>query len=57
MIDSFFHKVESIVGKVENPGNQHFLLYQRCFQIASFPGSSNSGLCSKELTLYHNPSL
>ena len=30
--------VENIVGKGENAGNQHFLLYPQCFQKASFLG-------------------
>ena len=29
--------VENIVGKGGNAGNQHFLLFQQCFQKASFP--------------------
>ena len=31
--------VENIVGKGENAGNQHFLLFLQCFQKVSFPGS------------------
>ena len=31
-------KAENIVGKGENAGLQHFLLSQKCFQKASFPG-------------------
>ena len=34
-----FQGVENIVGKGENAGYQHFLLYPQCFQKASFPGS------------------
>ena len=30
--------VENIVGKGENDGNQHFLLFQQCFQKLSFSG-------------------
>ena len=30
-----FGKVEKIVGKGENAGYQHFLLFQQCFQEAS----------------------
>ena len=30
--------IENIVGKGENAGYQHFLLFPRCFQKASFPG-------------------
>ena len=34
-----FRRVESIVGKRENVGYQHFLLFLLCFQKASFSGS------------------
>ena len=36
--------VENIVGKGENAGNQHFLLFPQCFQKASFPGSLKVGI-------------
>ena len=39
MIISVFDSVENIVGKGENAGNQHFLLFQRCFEKA-FPDPS-----------------
>ena len=29
-----FHRTENIVGKEENAGNQHFLLFPQCFQKA-----------------------
>ena len=29
-------KVESIVGKGENAGYQHFLLFQQCFEKVTF---------------------
>ena len=32
-------RVENIVGKGENAGYQHFLLFLQCFQKASFSGS------------------
>ena len=32
-------KVENIVGKGENAGYQHFLLFPQCFQKAFFTGS------------------
>ena len=32
-------RVESIVGKGENAGHQHFLLFQQCFQKPSVSGS------------------
>ena len=36
MVQFFF---DSIVGKGENCGYQHFLLFQQCFQKVSFPRS------------------
>ena len=40
MIISVFDRVENIVGKGENAGYQHFLLFPQCFGKASFPGTS-----------------
>ena len=37
MIISVFDRVENIVGKGENAGCQHFLLFPRCCEKASFP--------------------
>ena len=37
-------RVENIVGKRENAGYQHFLLFPQCFQKASFSGSSKVGI-------------
>ena len=37
--NSAFDTVENIVGKEENAGFQHFLLFPQCFQKASFSGS------------------
>ena len=34
-----FDRVENIVGKGENAGSQHFLLFQQCFQKACYTGS------------------
>ena len=34
MVQFFFDKVEGIVGKGENTGYQHFLLFPQCFQKA-----------------------
>ena len=31
-----FDRIENIVGKGENAGYQHFLLFPQCFQKASF---------------------
>ena len=39
MMFPVFDKVENIVGKGENAGYQHFLLFPQCFQKASPPGS------------------
>ena len=41
---SVFDRVENIVGKGENAGNQHFLLFPQCFQKASFLGSLEVGI-------------
>ena len=40
MIISVFDRVENIVGRGENAGNQHFLLFPQCFDEASFPDTS-----------------
>ena len=37
-------QVENIVGKGENAGYQHFLLFPQCFQKASFPGQLKVGI-------------
>ena len=36
-------RVENIVGKGENAGYQHFLLFPQCFQKASISGSLKVG--------------
>ena len=41
--------VESIAGKGENAGYQHFLLFPQCFQKPSVSGSLKLGLCGKEI--------
>ena len=46
-------RVENIVGKGENAGSQHFLLFPQCSQKASFSGRSKSELCGKELNKYY----
>ena len=44
MLISLFDKIEkNIVGKGENAGYQHFLLFPQCFQKASFLGSLKVG--------------
>ena len=36
-------RVENIVGKGENAGYQHFLLFPQCFQTGLYPGSFKAG--------------
>ena len=43
MMISVFDKVENIVAKGENAGNQHFLLFPQCFLKASFLKSLKVG--------------
>ena len=40
------------MGKAENTGYQHFLLFPQCFQKALHVSISQD-LCGKELTLFH----
>ena len=35
-----FHRIEKIVGKEENAGYQHFLLFPQCFHKAFFSSAS-----------------
>ena len=42
-------RVENIVGKGENAGYQHFLLFLQCFQKLLFQGRQKSGLFGKGL--------
>ena len=37
-------RVENIVGKGENAGYQHFLLFPQCFQKDSYTGSLKVGI-------------
>ena len=39
-----FDRVENIVGKEENAGNQHFLLFPQCFQKLSPLGTLKHGI-------------
>ena len=39
-----FDTTENIVGKGENAGNQHFLLFPQCFQKAFYSGSLEVGI-------------
>ena len=51
-----FYRVENIVGKGENAGNQHFPPFPQCFQRCFFfQGRSKSGLCGKELVSVNEP--
>ena len=43
-------RVENIVGKRENAGYQHFLLFPQCFQKVFLSGSFKIGLCGKKLS-------
>ena len=45
MMISVFHRVENIVGKGENAGNQHFLLFQSMFSKGFFLGVVRSRDC------------
>ena len=48
---TFFDRVKNIVGKGENAGYQHFLLFPKCFKKLSLSGLlKNSGLCDLELS-------
>ena len=40
MIISVFDRIENILGKGENAGNQHFLLFPQCSEKAFFSDSS-----------------
>ena len=42
-----FNRVEKIVGKRENAGYQHFLLFPQSFQKSSFPGLFKVGFVIK----------
>ena len=45
--------VENNLGKGENAGKQHFLLFPKCFQKTYFSGSLIVGIVLKKLTHYH----
>ena len=42
-------RLENIVGKEENAGYQHFLLFPKCFQKTSILGSLKVGIGGTEL--------
>ena len=43
-LKSVLERVENIVGKGENAGYQHFLLFPQCFQDATFSMSLTVGI-------------
>ena len=45
---------ENIMGKGENAGNQHFLLFPQCFQNASFSGSWKPGIVWERVKIQKN---
>ena len=47
VIEFVFVMEENIVGKGENAGYQHFLLFQESFQSLHFHGCLYKGLCGK----------
>ena len=44
MTISLFDRIENTVGKGENAGNQHFLLFPQCFPKPSSLGSLKVGI-------------
>ena len=48
-LKSILGRVENIVGKGENAGHQHFLLFPQCFQRASSSGSLKVGIVQKRV--------
>ena len=50
---SLYDRVENTVGKGENSGFQHFLLFSQCFPkcYSLLSLKVGMGLCGKELTL------
>ena len=55
MIISVFDRVENIVGKGENAGYQHFLLFPQCFEKASFPDTSKGVIVCEWVNAMVNP--
>ena len=51
MIISVFDRVENIVGKGENAGHQHFLLFPQCFEKAFFQTCQQVSLCGNGLSV------
>ena len=49
MVISVFDKIVYVLGKGENAGYKHFLLFLQCFQKVSFLGLLKVGLCGEKL--------
>ena len=47
LMSPVFDRVENIVGKGENAGYQHFLLFPNVFKSLLSQGRYKSGLCGK----------
>ena len=43
-------RVQNIVGKIENAGYQHFLLFPQCFQRPLLQGCKSTDRCGKGIT-------
>ena len=52
MIILLLGRIESIVGKGENAGYQHFLLFPQCFQKVSSSGSLKVGIVWERMKDY-----
>ena len=52
MVQFLFDRVENIVGKGDNPGDQHCLLLPLYFQKVSFPKPKKSALCTEMLSSF-----
>ena len=57
MMISVFDREEIIVGKGENAGYQHFLLFSQCFQKASNTGSLKVGIVWQRVKCISRPVL
>ena len=51
MMQLFFDKVQNFVGKRQNAGYQHFLLFPQCFQTASSSGALKGVIYGTGITL------
>ena len=48
-------KVENMVGKGENAGYQHFLLFPQCFQKPYLSGHKKTGIVRQRINTIHKP--